>query len=116
MSLGCRVLAFEPQMRLFPALKRSLYFNNFNAKDLLALVPCALASNQDVLTSKNHHNWGEWSLSRSGLAGNVSILDGSSDIGNGTYNSESNKVHATPLDALVQEDVLVSALLGHRLK
>jgi hypothetical protein len=67
MSLGCRVLSFEPQIRLLPAFKRSLYFNNFDANNLLALIPCALADKQVVLMSKDHHNWGEWSLSHTKL-------------------------------------------------
>lgn len=107
MSLGCRVLAFEPQLRLFPALKRSLYFNNFNANKLLALIPCALASSHDVLTSKDHHNWGEWSLSHSIPDGNVSSPDGPSGLGIDANKSESNKIQATTLDALVQEDILL---------
>lgn len=110
MSLGCRVLAFEPQLRLFPALKRSLYFNNFNANKLLALIPCALASSHDVLTSKDHHNWGEWSLSHSIPDGNVSSPDGPSGLEIDANKSESNKIQATTLDALVQEDVLVSPM------
>jgi hypothetical protein len=108
MSLGCRVLAFEPQMRLFPALKRSLYFNNFKSNDLLALIPCALASNQDVVTSKDHHNWGEWSVSHNELDFNMSSLDVLSNRGIRSDKSDGIKIQATMLDAHVKEDVLVS--------
>jgi hypothetical protein len=105
MSLGCRVLAFEPQMRLLPAFKRSLYFNNFDASKRLALVPCALSANNDVLTSKDHHNWGEWSLRHAKIDDNVSVPSSPSKLGAETYNAST--IHATTLDSLVQEDVLV---------
>jgi hypothetical protein len=107
MSLGCRVLAFEPQARLLPAFKRSLYFNNFDSKKLLALIPCALAQNQKNLTSQDHHNWGEWSLSRTG----VSDSDGSSSSASETKQGEhSNSIYSTTLDSFVQEDVLVRVI------
>jgi hypothetical protein len=100
MSLGCRVLAFEPQTRLLPVIKRSLYFNNFDSR-LLALIPCALSHDQRDLTYKDHHNWGEWSLSRASLNGNKSSTD---DI---SKHSDVNSVCATTLDSLLQDDVLV---------
>ena len=107
MSLGCRVLAFEPQMRLLPAFKRSLYFNNFDANKRLALIPCALSHNRDVLTSKDHHNWGEWSLRRAETDDNVSVPSSPSELGADTHTHNVSTIHATTLDSLVQEDVLV---------
>jgi hypothetical protein len=101
MSLGCRVLAFEPQMRLLPAIKRSLYFNNFDANKLLALIPCALAKDSNVLTPKDHDNWGEWSLSRSNFNERVMNAGGPSP------KEEGITIQATSLDSIVQEDVLV---------
>jgi hypothetical protein len=107
MSLGCRVLAFEPQMRLLPAFKRSLYFNNFDANRRLALIPCALSHNRDVLTSKDHHNWGEWSLRHANTDDNVSVPSSPSEAGAETHTHNVSAVHATTLDSLLQEDVLV---------
>jgi FkbM family methyltransferase len=104
MSLGCRVLAFEPQARLLPAFKRSLYFNNFDSKKLLALIPCALAHNQKNLTSQDHHNWGEWSLSRTGVNDSAGSSSSPSDNKQG---EQANSIHSTTLDSFVQEDVLV---------
>jgi hypothetical protein len=101
MSLGCRVLAFEPQMRLIPAIKRSLYFNNFDANKLLALVPCALAKDSNVLIPNDHANWGEWSLSR------FDLNDSVSNAGDPSQPEERTTIQATSLDSLVQEDVLV---------
>jgi len=115
MSLGCRVLAFEPQMRLLPAFKRSLYFNNFDTNKLLTLIPCALADVQSAFTSKDHHNWGEWSLSDSNSDANGSghrnnSIGPSSPPIDGTKQSEGNIIQATTLDSIVQEDVLVGCL------
>lgn len=107
MSLGCRVVAFEPQMRLLPALKRSLHFNNFDVNERLALIPCALSHNHDVLTSKDHHNWGEWSLRRPEIDDNSSVPSSPSELGPDTYNASTT--HATTLDSIVKEDVLVRA-------
>ena len=109
MSLGCRVLAFEPQMRLLPAFKRSLYFNNFDANKRLALIPCALSHNRDVLTSKDHHNWGEWSLRHADTDGNVSVPSSPSQAGADTHTHNVSAIHSTTLDSLLQEDVLVRA-------
>jgi hypothetical protein len=109
MSLGCRVVAFEPQMRLLPAFKRSLYFNNFDANKRLALIPCALSHNRDVLTSKDHHNWGEWSLRRADTDDNVSVPSSPSEAGADTYAHNVSAIHSTTLDSLLQEDVLVRA-------
>ncbi len=67
LALGCRVVAFEPQQRLWPIIAKSLHFNSFKPKDF-ALVPCALSdatpepASLDCLLATEHSNWGEWSL------------------------------------------------------
>ena len=109
------MLAFEPQLRLLPALKRSLYFNNFDANKLLTMIPCALSDGQSVFTSKDHHNWGEWSLSDSNTVNNGSghrnySFDPSSPSDDSTKISDGNFIQSTTLDSLVQEDVLVRLL------
>jgi len=115
MSLGCRVLAFEPQLRLLPALKRSLYFNNFDTNKLLTLIPCALSDVQSVFSPNDHHNWGEWSLSESnsdarGIDQRNNSIGPSSPSEGGTKKFEGNNIQATTVDSLVQEDVLVFLL------
>ena len=98
-------------MRLLPAFKRSLYFNNFDANKRLALIPCALSHNRDVLTSKDHHNWGEWSLRRAETDDNVSVPSSPSELGADTHTHNVSTIHATTLDLVLQEDILVRAIV-----
>ncbi len=71
LSHGCRVIAFEPQQRLWPLISRSLHFNSFNIEHL-AMVPCALSDHDsepgNCLLANEHQNWGEWSLTPAQVA------------------------------------------------
>jgi hypothetical protein len=84
---GCRVVAFEPQAVLWPFIANSLQLNSFNPENL-ALVPCALSSADsqpgDCLLANEHPNWGEFSLVKSQVGGNVQVLrlvNGAAGIG-----------------------------------